>query len=152
MVLDPRDSNTVYMQYHGGVYKSTNGGDAWRAIEAGLPGNFGFPMVISPNGELFIAPLQTDEQRFFPAGRAAIYVSRDAGESWLAKSRGLPAEPYFAGVLRDAMAADPLSPAGVYFGTTMGDLYYTTNGGEDWSPLPGKLPRISTVKTMVVES
>lgn len=152
MVFDPTDSNTIYMQYHGGVFKSTAGGDDWRPIEEGLPGNFGFPMVITRQGDLFVAPLQADEHRFFPGGKAAIYRSRDRGGSWQATSRGLPSDPYYAGVLRDAMAVDPLAPAGVYFGTTMGDVFGSTDAGENWFQLPGKLPRVHTVKTVVVEA
>src|SRR5262249_21789660 len=47
IVLDPKDSNTLYLQFHGGVFKSTDGADSWQAIENGLPGNFGFPMGIA---------------------------------------------------------------------------------------------------------
>lgn len=151
MVFDPKDSNTIYMQYHGGVFKSTNSGDDWKAIEVGLPGNFGFPMVITNAGDLFIAPLETDEIRMFKNGSAVIYRSRDGGARWTAQTRGLPSEGYFAGVLRDAMAVDPFSLAGVYFGTTMGDIFHTTDAGETWRQLPGRLPRVHTVMTMVVE-
>ena len=34
MVLDPKDSNTLYMQFHGGVLKSTDGADSWKKIES----------------------------------------------------------------------------------------------------------------------
>ena len=71
--------------------------------------------------------------------------------TWQAQSSGLP-KNYFAGVLRDAMAVDPLSPAGVYVGTTMGDLFATRDGGDTWKQLPARLPRIHTVKTMVYEA
>ncbi len=149
MVLDPRDPSTIFMQYHGGVFRSGDGGDTWRAIEAGLNSNFGFPMVISPNGELFIAPLESDEQRFFPKGRAAIYRSADSGLTWQAHTDGLPTEPYFAGVLRDAMAVDCLSQTGVYVGTTAGDMFCSTDAGKSWRAMPGRLPRIATVHAMV---
>jgi photosystem II stability/assembly factor-like uncharacterized protein len=149
MVLDPKDPNTVYMQYHGGVFRSHNAGDDWIPAETGLPGNFGFPMVITKKGDLFIAPLKADEHRFFPDGKAAIYRSTDSAKSWHATRAGLPTDPYFAGVLRDAMATDEAN--GVYFGTTMGDVFGTQDGGENWQKLPGKLPRVHTVKTVVIE-
>jgi len=57
MVLDPKDSNTLYMQFHGGVLKSTDGADSWKKIESGMPSNFGFPMVITKSGNLFVVPL-----------------------------------------------------------------------------------------------
>ena len=150
MVFDPKNSDTLYMQYHGGVFKSTAGGENWQAVEDGLPGNFGFPMVITKPGDLFIAPLKSDEHRFFHDGKAAIYRSRDGAKSWHACNKGLPTDPYYAGVLRDAMAVDGLEPAGVYFGTTMGDLFGSIDSGDSWFQLPGKLPRVHTVKTVLL--
>lgn len=151
MVLDPKNPDTLYMQYHGGVFKSTDAGDTWVAHESGLPGNFGFPMVVTRDGHLFVAPLKGDEHRFFTDGKAAIYRSRDGAKSWQATTKGLPSDPYFAGVLRDAMAVDPLSPTGVYFGTTMGDVFHSADAGDTWRQLPGRLPRVHTVRTVVVE-
>ena len=60
---------------------------------------------------------------------------------------GLPPKEHFVGVLRDAMTADPLSPAGVYLGTTGGELFYSKDDGENWEKLPANFPRITTVKT-----
>jgi hypothetical protein len=151
VVLDPANSNTLFMQFHGGVFKSSDGADSWQSIESGLPGNFGFPMAISTRGDIFIAPLEADERRYFRNGKLAVYRSRDAGKSWTAQTKGLPAEPKFVGVLRDAMAADPLDPAGMYFGTTMGEVYASANAGDSWQRLPGQFPRIETVKAFVLE-
>jgi photosystem II stability/assembly factor-like uncharacterized protein len=144
-VLDPRNADTLYMQYHGGVMRSTNAGDSWHAIENGLPGNFGFPMTISRKGEIFICPLQADEQRFFKDGRFCVYRSRDGGESWQPMNSGLPRDA-FVSVLRDAMAVDPHDPAGVYVGTAQGEVWASTDAGERWTKLPGNLPRIEVVR------
>ena len=51
-----------------------------------------------------------------------MYRSRDHGRTWKALGRGLPRQPHYVGVLRDAMAVDSLQPAGVYLGTTMGEV------------------------------
>jgi photosystem II stability/assembly factor-like uncharacterized protein len=152
IVLDPRDTSgkTLFMQYHGGVFKSTDAGDNWSPIENGLPGNFGFPMVITKKGELFVAPLQADEQRVFKDGKARIYKSTDGGATWAGKSKGLPNEPQYVGILRDAMAVDPHDPAGVYFGTTMGEVFASNDAGESWLKLPGQYPRIECVRAYVV--
>ena len=146
VVLHPRDSNTLYMQFHGGVFRSTDGGDSWQKIENGLPGNFGFPMAISRRGELFVAPLQSDEQRFFKDGRFAVYKSTNGGERWTAMTSGLPSDPQYVSVLRDAMACDPHEPAGVYVGTTMGEVWHSTDAGERWAKLPGQFPRVEVVR------
>lgn len=149
MVLDPVRPNVLYQQFHGGVYKSTNAGESWKSIAGGLPGDFGFPMVVTPRGDLFVMPLQSDEQRFVANGALKVFRSRDSGRTWRALSKGLPKDPHFVGVLRDAMAADPLDPAGVYLGTTSGELYASADSGENWQRLPGNLPRITTVKAWV---
>jgi hypothetical protein len=64
---------------------------------------------------------------------------------------GLPQKEHFVGVLRDAMCADVLSPAGVYLGTTAGELFHSADEGETWIRLPGQFPRITTLKTWLVE-
>ncbi len=147
MVLDPARPGVLYQQFHGGVFKSEDAGDSWTSIADGLPSNFGFPMTVTTAGDLFIVPLLSDEQRFVPDGALKIYRSRDRGRSWKALARGLPAQPHFAGVLRDAMATDPLDPAGVYFGTSLGEVYRSADNGESWELLPGQFPRITTIKT-----
>jgi hypothetical protein len=149
MVLDPRDPDTMYLQFHGGVFKSTDAGDNWQAIENGLPSNFGFPMVVTPNGDLFVVPLQADTNRYTPDGKLRVYRSRDGGASWHPSDNGLPEGPEYVGVLRDSMATDGLDPAGVYFGTDMGVVYASNDGGDSWSALPGNYPRITCVKTWV---
>jgi hypothetical protein len=53
-------------------------------------------------------------------------------------------------VLRDAMATDPLNPAGIYFGTRSGQLWGSSDGGASWSLIRGGLPPIVCVKAAVV--
>lgn len=147
-VLDPEDSNTLYMQFHGGVFRSTDGADSWQPIEEGLPGNFGFPMVITQSGTRFTVPLH-EEARVAFDGKLTTYRMKRGESSWSPAGKGLPAEPQYVGVLRDSMDVDPLSPGGVYFGTTMGEVFYSPDEGESWDKLPGQLPRITSVKAWV---
>lgn len=152
MVLDPCAPNTLYMQFHGGVFRSIDGADSWIPIETGLPGNFGFPMVITAAGRLYVIPLISDEQRFVRDGNLRVFRSENRGEHWEAVGNGLPEEAHYVGVLRDSMAVDSLEPAGIYLGTTMGEVYASPDEGDHWSRLPGQLPRITTVKTWIVEA
>jgi photosystem II stability/assembly factor-like uncharacterized protein len=149
IVLDPADPNTLYCQFHGGVFKSTDAADSWQPIETGLPGNFGFPMGVTANGDLFVIPLESDMQRHVKDGRLLVYRSRDGGESWAPAGRGLPEQPQYVGVLRDALAVDSLNPAGIYFGTSMGEVFYSPDAGENWDRLPGQFPRITMIKAWV---
>lgn len=149
MVLDPERPGVLYIQYHGGVFMSEDGADSWRRISTGLPHEFGFPMAITKSGALFVVPLLSDENRVVPDGALKVWRSRDRGRSWRAMTQGLPQESHYVGVLRDAMTADSLSPAGVYLGTTMGELFFSRDEGDHWERLPGQLPRITHLKTCV---
>lgn len=151
IALDPRDSDTLYMQFHGGVFRSTDGADSWTPLEDGLPSVFGFPLCITRSGRAFVVPLQSDEQRVVRDGRLRVYRSTDGMTGWEPVGEGLPEEPQYVGVLRDSMAVDELEPAGVYFGTTMGEVFHSADEGGHWDRLPAQLPRITTVKTWVTD-
>jgi photosystem II stability/assembly factor-like uncharacterized protein len=149
MVLDPNRPGVLHLQYHGGVYTSDDAGDSWTKISAGLPHDFGFPMAVTPRGDLFVVPLLSDNNRVVPDGALKVWRSRDRGRTWRAMTTGLPQKEHFVGVLRDAMAADPFSPAGVYVGTSAGELFRSADDGETWLRLPGQFPRITTLKAWV---
>ena len=149
LVLDPQRAGVLYLQYHGGVFMSADAGDTWTRISQGLPHDFGFPMAITPRGDLFIVPLLSDENRVVPDGALKVWRSRDQGRTWRAMTAGLPQSDCFVGVLRDAMTTDPFSPGGVYFGTSAGELYQSSDDGETWTRLPGQFPRITSVRAWV---
>jgi hypothetical protein len=146
IVQHPEKSERLFMQYHGGVYRSLDAGAKWERCESGVPSNFGFPMVISRAGRIHIVPLHSDGQRFFDKGRAAVFSSGDEGASWQAKTRGLSEQGAFAGVLRDAMCVD--DGQGVFMGTTSGEVYASDDAGESWAKLAGSLPRVMSVRAI----
>jgi photosystem II stability/assembly factor-like uncharacterized protein len=98
---------------------------------------------------LYACPLESDEYRMPVGGRLAIYRSRNGGESWEPMMRGLPSEPYYAGVLRGALAVDGLDPTGVYLGSTSGDVFISGDAGETWQRLAIRLPRVLSVAAYV---
>jgi hypothetical protein len=146
IVCGPRDADVLYLQHVEGVFKSVDGGEIWQPIHQGLPSRFGFPICITPSGDLFVAPLDP-ATRCFMEGRLRVYRLRKGEATWEALDHGLPETPYFGGVLRDAMATDSMEPAGIYFGTTQGDVFHSPDNGLNWNALPGHFSRITTVKT-----
>jgi photosystem II stability/assembly factor-like uncharacterized protein len=150
MAVDPNRPGVLYLQFHGGVFKSENAGDSWVRISSGLPHDFGFPMAVTQRSDIFVVPLLSDENRVVPDGALKVWRSRDQGRTWRAMTSGLPQKDHYVGVLRDAMTADPLSPAGLYLGTTSGELFHSKDDGENWERLPAQLPRITTLKAWVV--
>ena len=146
LVLDPSRPNALAMQFHGGVFVSKDGADSWQRISDGLPNDFGFPMAATPCGDLFVVPLVGGDNRVVPDGALKVWRNRNGARAWRALTKGLPQRDHFVGVLRDAMTADVLSPAGIYLGTTGGELFYSKNDGDAWEKLPGAFPRITTLK------
>jgi photosystem II stability/assembly factor-like uncharacterized protein len=155
LVMAPGGPERLYQQNHCGMYRSDDGGRQWRSIEAGLPSSFGFPAAVHPRdpATLYLVPLNGDVAgRYVPDASAAVWRTRDGGDSWQALREGLPQQNVFFGVLRQALATDPLEPAGVYFGTNSGDLYASADEGDSWRCIARHLPSITSVETLVVET
>jgi photosystem II stability/assembly factor-like uncharacterized protein len=153
LVRAPGQSNRLFQQNHCGMYRSEDGGKTWESIEAGLPSSFGFPVAVHPRdpNTLYLVPLNGDTAgRYPPDAKAAVWRTRDRGDTWQDLREGLPQRAYFA-VLRQAMATDRLDPAGVYFGTNTGTLFASRDEGDSWTPIAEHLPTILSVETMVVE-
>ncbi len=153
LVMAAGQPERLYQQNHCGMYRSDDAGLSWRSIEQGLPSSFGFPAAAHPRDPdtLYFIPLNGAlEGRFVPDGRAAVWRTRDGGASWRALRQGLPQEKAFFGVLRQAMATDPLTPAGVYFGTGSGELFASADEGESWFSIARHLPAIHSVETLSI--
>ncbi len=153
LVMAPGTGDLLYQQNHCGMYRSRDGGVEWESIETGLPSSFGFPAAVHPRNPstLFLVPLNGDSVgRFMPGGSTAVYRTRDAGDTWTAMRTGLPQKNAFFGVLRQALATDPLTPCGVYFGTNTGQLYASADEGEAWTCISDTLPPIYSVETVVL--
>jgi photosystem II stability/assembly factor-like uncharacterized protein len=152
MVQHSAAPDRLYLQNHWGLYRSDDGGDSWTDMARGVPSDFGFCMGIHPGDPdtVFIVPLHSDEFRCTPEGKLRVYRTRNGGRSWQASTKGLPQKDAFETVVRDAMGVDPLSPAGVYFGTRSGRLYGSRDDGGSWALLQEGLPPIVCVRAAVV--
>jgi photosystem II stability/assembly factor-like uncharacterized protein len=153
LVRSPVDGDRMYQQNHVGMHRSDDSGQTWTEITDGLPTEFGFAAVTHPHDRdtFYVIPLDPDHGRTMPDGHAAVWRSRDAGANWQRLDSGLPQRDAYVGVLREAMAVDSDSDPGIYFGTSTGQVFASTDEGETWTQIADYLPAISSVEVATIE-
>jgi photosystem II stability/assembly factor-like uncharacterized protein len=152
VVLHPLSPDRLYQQNHCGIYRMDRPSNEWVRIGKNMPaevGDIGFPIVMHPRdpNRVWVFPMDGTEvwPRTSPGGKPATFATRDAGETWTRQDGGLPpANAYFT-VKRQAMAADSNDPVGLYFGTTGGEVWASTDEGASWSCIARYLPEIYSI-------
>ena len=73
VAVDPARPKTIYASaFGGGVFRSEDGGQAWAAVNRGLPNRKVFSLVIDPK----------DRKQLYLGTDQGIFLSRDQGNSW----------------------------------------------------------------------
>jgi hypothetical protein len=152
IVQHPAQPRRLYLQNHWGLYRSDDGGDSWHDIANGVPSDFGFCMVGHPHDPetVFIVPIESDEYRCTPEGKLRVYRTRNGGDSWEPLTRGLPQKNALETILRDALTADTLDPAGIYFGTRSGKVFGSADDSKTWQLVQEGLPPVVCVRAAVL--
>jgi hypothetical protein len=151
--LCPGNPDRLYQQNHCGIYRLDRPGGRWERIGRNMPrevGDVGFPMVVHPRDDrtAWVFPMDASDvwPRTSPAGRPAVYGTRDGGATWQRHETGLPAVQAWWTVKRQAMTADREETVGLYVGTTSGELWQSRDEGRHWENLARHLPEIYAVE------
>lgn len=152
VALHPLNPDRLYQQNHCGIYRLDRPAERWIRIGSNMPkriGDIGFPVVLHPRDPdtVWVLPMDGTSvwPRTSPDGKPAVYVTRNAGQSWGRLDRGLPAKNAWFTTKRQAMCADAATPVGLYFGTTSGDVWASRNEGASWQRIVQHLPQILSV-------
>jgi len=125
--FDPANENILYAAIDNGasgkIYKSTNAGASWFAINT--QADRIFAVEVRPQSG---SPSQT----IYACGEGVrVIKSTNAGATWTPANGGLP-----SGITVYDLSVDPANPEVFYAGTSQG-LYKTTNGGTTWTASAG---------------
>ena len=136
--LGPWEDGNSYEGTHGGLFKSTDGGETWRQLTKGLPENLAqiqVDLCASDPNRLY-ATIATTKQGGYASGAGlGVYRSDDAGETWTkATDDPRPAMKIGGGDL-PIPKVDPKDPNVVY--STSIVTLRSTDGGKTWTSLRG---------------
>jgi hypothetical protein len=147
VVAGSSDLRTLYASVlHHGVFKSTDGGHSWVAMNSGLPNAEVWALAgDSSNSGVVWAALGHDATAtggvYRPGG---IYKTTDGGQSWVSENTGIP---QIAGTTTAATAMDSVYLAGdgtLYTadeGYADQNRYESTDGGAHWTQAGGSFPK-----------
>ena len=133
------------------MYKSTNGGGTWSAVNAGLTGYGGYEKYVWA----FAVDPHTSTTLYAGTDRG-VFKSTDGAGTWSAVNNGIrPDYPPSAGPCSvEAIAIDPLTPTTLYAGTgcsTGSGVFKSTDGGGHWSAVNTGVTAWYTVNAIAID-
>ena len=128
LAIDP-STGDIYVAYSKcgdkwGLYKGTNGGNAWTALRNGIP--YG-----SNAGEVLVDP-ETPSTVYATVCSSygnGLYKSTDGGASWVRASQQLTEHCF------DSLAMSSTNSQRLYGGYNYYGVYHSEDGGETWEPM-----------------
>ena len=152
VAMHPKRPGVLSMQKHWDVMRSDDAGDSWHEVSGNLPSDFGFVVDIHAHESetIYVIPIKSDSEHVPPEGKLRVYRSRSGGNEWEPLTKGLPQENCYVNVLRDALSVDSLEECGVYFGTTGGQVYGSSDAGDTWQAIVHDLPAVLSVEAQTL--
>jgi photosystem II stability/assembly factor-like uncharacterized protein len=153
MRMHPLNNQRVVQQNHCGIYVLDAPSKRWNRVGLKMPksvGDIGFPMVLHPHNTEAFWVFPMDGSTVWPRtalkGKPAVYGTVNCGKTWQRMDDGLPHEQAWWTVKRQAMSADQCAVPGLYFGTTSGEVWASSNEGRKWKCIARHLPHIYSIE------
>lgn len=137
LAIDPQTPATLYAgSFDGGVFKTTNGGESWSAVNNGLTEYYDLivdALAVNPGSPATL----------YAGTMGGVFKSTNHGENWTAINNGLPVD---TDVL--TLAIDPLVPTTLYLGSHDSGAFKSIDGGDNWIAFNNGLTD-TMIKTLV---
>ncbi len=152
IAMHPSQPNVLFMQKHWDIMRTNDAGDSWHEVSGNLPTDFGFVIDVHAHEPqtIYVVPIKSDSEHYPMDGQLRVFRSRSGGNEWEPLTNGLPQKDCYVNVLRDAMAVDRLDSCGIYFGTTGGQVYGSSDAGDTWAPIVRDLPAVLSVEAQTL--
>jgi photosystem II stability/assembly factor-like uncharacterized protein len=152
IAMHPAHPDVLFMQKHWDIMRTDDAGELWHEVSGNLPTDFGYAIAVHSHEPetIYIVPIKSDSEHYPPEGKLRVYRSRTGGNEWEALTNGLPQRNCYVNVFRSAMAVDSIDPCGVYFGTTGGQVYASTDSGDNWTPIVRDFPPVLSVEVQTL--
>jgi photosystem II stability/assembly factor-like uncharacterized protein len=134
----PWEDNNVFNGTGGGLFKSVDGGEHWRALKQGLPEDLSqIEVAVAPSkpGRLYATVGSNESGDYSSAAGLGVYRSEDRGESWVRITDDPRPALRIGGGDLPIIKVDPLNADVLYSATIV--TVKSTDGGVHWSSLRG---------------
>ncbi|MFQ5738526.1 MAG: glycosyl hydrolase [Acidobacteriota bacterium] len=149
IVVDPRDSKTVYVAAQGplwnsggdrGLFKTRDGGETWKLVLEVSPDTGVSDLVLDPRNPDVLFSTSYQRRRhvwtLIDGGpESTVYKSSDGGETWAKSARGLPKED----LGRIGLAISPVNPDVLYAiveaANESGGFFRSRDAGSHWKKM-----------------
>lgn len=155
MAVDPLDTNVVYAgTWYAGIYRSTNGGDYWEAVNNGIPiitdSTSGSTWWYGDYHRISATKFSPSNANRLYAGTAGsgVIQSFDHGDNWTSTNNGLPDSAVVS-----ALWLHPQDSTFLLCGTAYpaGGLYRSTDAGFNWARIDS-VPHGNTYSITTIEN
>ena len=136
--LGPWEDKNEFNGTGGGLFKSTDGGDTWKRLAAGLPANLAqVNVAVAPSSpqRLYVTVGTSEPSTYSSAAGLGVFRSDDGGESWTRITTDPRPALRIGGGDLAVPRVDPTNPDVVYSASTV--AMKSTDGGRNWQPLRG---------------
>jgi photosystem II stability/assembly factor-like uncharacterized protein len=145
-VRSPTRPEVLWCQHHCGIWRSTDNAASWQQLSAPVS-SFGFTVAMHPADAdtAWFVPAVKDEKRVPVDGALVVNRTRDGGKTFDTLRTGLPQKDCYDLVYRHglAVAADGRT---LMMGSTTGNLWASSDGGDSWALVSAHLPPIAAVR------